>query len=156
MSWTNSRAGAAPAFAGSLLLLTMMPMAHAALGGDVASILRDHQRLQATHRVTQLANYEIHEGQTSAGTHLREYVDRAGREFAVSWQSQRAVDITSLLGAYAGRYQAAAQAHRSGHHLLVINSADLTLSVAHLPRGWQGLAILTGAVPAGVAPADIR
>jgi hypothetical protein len=156
MSREHHRSGVAPAIAGGIMLLTMLSVAHAALGGDVASILRDHEKLQATHQVTRLASYEIHEGLSPAGLHIREYVDRSGREFAVSWQSQRAVDVTSLLGAYADRYQAAAQAHRSGHHLLVVNDADFKLAVARLPRGWQGRAVLAGAVPAGVTPAEIR
>jgi hypothetical protein len=138
------------------LLPVIMPVAHAALGGDVASVLHDHQALRASHQVTALASYEIHEGQSPSGLHLREYVDRSGREFAVSWQSTSAANINDLLGVYAGRYQAAALGHRGGHHVLSVDAPDLKLTVVRLPRGWRGLAILPDAVPAGVSRAEIR
>jgi hypothetical protein len=139
-----------------MALWLSMPLAQAALGGDVASVIRDHQALSATHEVTTLANYEIHEGRSPTGLHLREYVDHSGREFAVSWQSANNAGISRLLGAYADRYHAAALARRGGHHVLSINTPDLALTVTRLPRGWLGLAILPDALPEGVSRAGIR
>jgi hypothetical protein len=151
----NSAVAMALAFALALALATA-PAAHAALGGDVASILRDHQQLRASHWVTPVTNYDIHEGRSPTGLYLREYVNRSGKEFAVSWQSPSAANISVLLGDYAGRYQAAAQAHRSGHHVLSIDTPELKMTVVRLPRGWQGLAILPDGVPAGVNQRELR
>jgi hypothetical protein len=146
--------------AGALLTAVLAAVASApaaaALGGDVASVLRDHAALQATHIVTPTVYYDLHEGTTADGVRLREYVDRAGKVFAVSWQGPRSPDIGALLGAHAARYQAAARVHRGSHHVLSINDADLVVSVIRLPRGWQGQALLPESLPAGVSRADIR
>lgn len=42
-----------------LLSIAALP-AHAALGGDVASVLRDHQKLQATDTVIPTSHYDVH------------------------------------------------------------------------------------------------
>jgi hypothetical protein len=138
------------------MYLTMTSFAYAALGGDVASVVRDHQALRVTHAVTSLTNYEIHEGQSPGGLHLREFVDHSGKVFAVSWQSPGNANVNTLLGAYAARYQAAARSRRGGHHMLYISAPDLTLSIMRLPRGWRGLAILPNAIPDGVSRAEIQ
>jgi hypothetical protein len=130
--------------------------AQAALGGDVASALRDHERLRTTHTVVPTALYDLHEGVSSNGTQLREYVDRGGKVFAVSWQGPRSPDVANLLGASAARYQGVAKARHGSHHVVTIDDADLAVTVMRLPRGWQGEAVLPRAVPAGVARADLR
>jgi hypothetical protein len=129
---------------------------HAALGGDVTSVRRDHEALRATDVVTSTARYDVHEARNASDQRIREYVDRTGKVFAVTWQGPRTPDLGSLLGVYAPRYQLAARAHRGGHHALVIRDADFALSVMRLPRGWAGQALLPTAMPAGVSRAEIR
>jgi hypothetical protein len=130
--------------------------AAAALGGDIASVLHDHESLQATHSVTPTMQYDVHEGRTADGLQLREYVDRSGKVFAVTWRGMRSPDVGALLGAHAARYRAAARARHGGHHVLSIKDADLVVTVMRLPRGWQGQAYLPAAIPAGVNRDDLR
>ncbi len=129
---------------------------YASLGGDLPSVRHDHAAIHAADLVTSTLHYDVHEGVNASGQRIREYVDHAGKVFAVSWQGPRSPDIAGLLGAYAARYVAAARAHHGGHHVLVIADRDLSVSIIRLPRGWQGRASLPLAVPAGVAPAEIR
>jgi len=130
--------------------------AQAALGGDLASVRRDHAAIHATDAVTSTQYYDVHDGAGLAGEHIREYIDRSGKVFAVTWRGPHSPDVASLLGGYATRYLATAHAHHGGHHVLVIADADLSVSVVRLPRGWQGQAHLPQALPAGVSGAEIR
>ena len=138
-----------------LLGAMVSPSTWAALGGDVASAQRDHQALHATPSVTPTVGYDLYQSQTSDGAELKEYVDRSGKVFAVSYRGVRRPDIGGLLGVHAARYQAAAQARRGGHHVLVINDPDLTVTIVHMSRGWSMHATLPGAIPSGVDRAEI-
>jgi hypothetical protein len=131
--------------------------AQAALGGDVASVLHDHEALRAADVVTSTQQYDIHEASSTDGTHVRQYVNRSsGKVFAVAWDGPRLPDVGGLLGASATRYYAAARLSRAGHHVLSINDPDLSVTVLRLPRGWQGQAYLPAALPAGIDRSEIR
>jgi len=143
----------------ALLLVTLAasPASRAELGGDVASIARDHETLRATDTVTSTVLYDMHEAESPTGVRVRQYVDRAsGKVFALTWQGPRLPDVNALLGAYASRYQAAAKEHHGSHHALSIDDPDLKVSVLRLQRGWQGDAYLPNAIPQGVNRAELR
>lgn len=145
------------ALAASLALATIAPVtSRAALGGDVASVMRDHESLHASHTVTPTVNYDLHEGLSTDGVQLREYVDRSGKVFAVGWQGPRSPDVGRLLGSFAERYYEAARLHRGSHHVLAVDQGDLVVAVVRLPRGWRGRAYLPAAIPAGVDLATLR
>ena len=152
MSTMLIRAGL-PAIA--LLGVALAAPSHAALGGDVASVAKDSASIKAARLVTPFAAYDLHESTTPDGMRLREYVDRAGRVFAVSWQGPRSPDVSALLGTHAAHFYAA-RSRLSNHHVAVVNEADLAVTVMRLPRGWQGSALLPTALPAGVSRADLR
>jgi hypothetical protein len=129
----------------------------AALGGDVKSVLHDHEELGAQDIVTQSPGFELHEAQTYDGLRVRQYVDRAsGRVFATTWQGPRLPRVGDLLGGFASRYYAAASGHRGGHHALSISEPDFALTILRLPRGWSGQAFVPAALPAGVDRREIR
>lgn len=140
------------------IAIAAAPAAHAALGGDVASVLRDHEALRTVDKVTvSTQQYDVHEGTSADGMRVRQYVERSsGKVFAVTWEGPRAPDIGRLLGDSADKYAAAVRAHRGSHHVLSIDDPDLSLTVLRLPRGWQGQAYLPAAVPAGMARNEIR
>jgi hypothetical protein len=140
----------------AILGTAVAPASRAALGSDVASVLRDHAALGATPAVTPTVSYNVYDGRTSAGARLREYVDRSGKAFGVSYQGPQRPDISGLLGSYATRYQAAAKAHHGSHHILVINDPDLAVTIVHMARGWTLQATLPASIPAGVERAEIR
>jgi hypothetical protein len=130
--------------------------AEAALGGDLASIAHDHESLRANVTVTPTVSYDLHELTTASGTRVREYADRSGKVFAVTWQGPSLPDLGQLLGGYAERYATAVRAHRGSHHVLTLSEPDLAISVVKLPRGFSGQAYLPGAMPAGVGREELR
>lgn len=140
------------------LALTAASAAHAALGGDVASVLRDHEALRAADVVAVTTQqYDVHEARSADGLQVHQYVERtSGKVFAVTWEGPRSPDIGALLGASAELYYAAAHAHKGSHHVLSIDDPNLSLTVLRLPRGWQGKAYLPLAIPAGIDRAEIR
>ena len=129
--------------------------AHAALGGDVASVLRDGAALRASHAVTPFAAYDLHEATGADGTVLREYVDKSGKVFALSWRGPGSPNVRSLLGEHAAHYEAV-RARFSNHHVVNIDEPGFAVSIVKLPRGWHGQAVLPAAIPAGVARNELR
>jgi len=141
----------------AVVALAVSPISRAALGGDVASIARDHEALHANDALTSTVLYDLHEAQSPAGVRVREYVDRAsGKVFALTWEGPQLPDVNALLGTYAPRYQAVAKEHHGSHHTLSIDDPDLKISVLRLQRGWQGEAYLPNAIPQGVNRAELR
>ena len=142
---------------GALTLLAALGAApaHAALGGDVASVLRDSTALGASHAVTPFAAYDLHEATSADGTVLREYLDKSGKVFALSWHGPRSPNVPALLGAHAAHY-AAVRTRFSNHHVVNIDEPGFAVSIVKLPRGWRGQAVLPAAIPAGVARNELR
>lgn len=137
-----------------LAALAALP-AHAALGGDVASVLRDGAALRASHAVTPFAAYDLHEATSADGTVLREYVDKSGKVFALSWRGPGSPNVRALLGSHAAHYEAV-RARFSSHHVVNIEEPGFAVSIVKLPRGWRGQAVLPAAIPAGVARNELR
>ncbi len=145
----------AAALACVALLAAAPGAAEAALGGNLASVMHDSEAVKGTHYVTPFSAYDLHETIADDGTVLREYLDRTGAVFAVTWHGPRGLDVDALLGARAPQYHAA-RTRLGNHHVATINEPDLVVTVMRLPRGWQGAALLPTALPAGVSRAELR
>jgi hypothetical protein len=130
--------------------------AYAALGATVDSVARDKAMLGGAEILTPSIHYDLHEIKAASGTTVREYVSRQGTVFAVSWEGRTTPDLEQLLGSSYARYLTEARTHRSGHHLLSINTPDLVASVLRLQRSSIGQVHLPALVPAGVAVAELR
>jgi hypothetical protein len=137
------------------IILAVPARARAALGADAASVARDREALKGALTVTATAAYEIHEMKVSTGV-VREYLAPGGLVFAVTWQDRRAPDLRQLLGAWFDRYTREARAHRTGHHVLSIDTPDFAVSTVRFQRGFQGRVILPGLMPAGVNRDELR
>ncbi|HUY83542.1 MAG TPA: DUF2844 domain-containing protein, partial [Steroidobacteraceae bacterium] len=118
--------------------LVLARPASAALGETAASIAKDKVAMRGTQQITPMQSYDVHRLVDPTGGVVHEYADRAGNVFAVTWHGQHSPDLKSLLGAYYGRYVAAASLHRTGHHLVTIHAPDLVLSVVHFQRSVYG------------------
>ena len=135
-----------------------MPAA-ASLGDNEASVQTDAQHLRASARVTQRANYSVHEMQSTAGTTVREYVSPQGKVFGVSWQGPVRPDLQQLLGSY---YQRAVQIvqsgtlQRSGRHPFSVSEPDLVVQMGGHPRAFSGRAYVPNLVPSDVTAQEIR
>lgn len=98
----------------------------------------------------------MHQLVTGDGTTVRQYIEKAGRVFAVSWSGRFPPDLRVLLGAHYRQYVAAASAPHPGHHVLSVTTDSLVLDVVKLPRGFAGHAHLPSLVPPGVRADELR
>jgi hypothetical protein len=106
--------------------------------------------------VTTTPAYEVHETRTADGTRLREFVNPAGRVFAVTWSGRFQPDREQLLASHYSEYLAAARHQRGNHHVVAVSTPGLVLTIVQLPRGFSGSAHVPALVPAGVKPGELR
>ncbi len=138
--------------------LVWVGCAHAALGGDAASVTADAEELHGAVHRSVLRSVVIQEISNDSGTTVREFLTPAGRVFALSWQGPVVPDLRSLLGAQYGPYAAALAAldKRGLRGSLRVTAADLVVeSEGHL-RAFSGRAFLLAEMPAGISVADLR
>jgi hypothetical protein len=131
--------------------------AHAGLGGDAASAIADGSELHGIVSTISLPQYDIQEITAEAGMRVREYVNRDGIVFAVSWTGPVLPDLQRLLGTHYVEYTAALAAlNRPGlrRSVQVALPELIVESGGHL-RAYAGRARLPALVPAGVSPADL-
>ncbi len=144
-----------------LLLTVANPLwvgsARAGLGGDAASALADGSDLHGVVNSTSLAQYDIQEITTDTGIRVREYVNRDGVVFAVSWIGAVLPDLQRLLGTHYVEYTAALAAlnHPGLHRSLRVALPDLIVESGGHLRAYAGRARLPALVPAGVSAADL-
>ena len=138
---------------------TITTTAQAALGGSADSVASDGSALRGQLRSTAFVNYDVQEIDTGALA-VREYLTRAGRVFAVSWQGPTLPDLQQLLGTYFGEFQtqvAAARVNNAGiHRQLLIDEPDLVVASAGRLRDFFGIAYVPGLVPAGVSVGELQ
>ena len=132
--------------------------AHAALGGDTASVAADADALQGVIHSTPLQQYDIHDITSANGVRLREFQNRNGVVFAVVWSGPAMPDLQKLLGASYQTYATAVAAvNASGlKRPLRIATPDLVVESEGHMRAYTGRAYLPALIPAGTSPADLR
>jgi hypothetical protein len=137
-------------------MLSLPPIAAAALGADVSTVAADGVRMKATVLTTQQALYSVHEMLTPSGTTVREFVAPSGWVFAVTWQGPFLPDLRQTLGTYFEAYQSAPRSKQAGRTRLLLDQPDLVVhSVGH-PRAFFGRAYVPKLVPAGVAVEQLQ
>jgi hypothetical protein len=133
--------------------------AHAALGGDIASVQADQIHMQGSVRMTSAEGYTVQEIQGSNGIVVREYVSHAGKVFGVAWQGPWPPDLRQLLGSYFDQYEQALKTQRAGHierGPMLINQPGLVVEMRGHPRSFFGHAYVPGMLPAGTHAEDIQ
>jgi Protein of unknown function (DUF2844) len=129
---------------------------YAALGESGASIARDREAMRGSLRTLPMTRYDVHELRIDSGTVVREYVTPAGKVFAVTWEGPQVPDLKLLLGAYFERYTAAAQAHRTGHHVLSIATPELVMTAVKFQRKASGRVYVPALMPGDVTDQELR
>ena len=128
-----------------------------ALGGDYASVESDRQAMRAQLRSTPAVQYDVHEISSASGTIVREYVSRAGKVFAITWQAPVMPDLRQLLGEYFDRYTAAAASPRPGaHRQFAVRRPDVVVESSGHLRAFRGKAYVPAALPDGVSASDLQ
>jgi hypothetical protein len=159
------------ALAGALLIASVS--AHAALGGDAASIAQDRGRLgasllvassgrpqaQAQAQAPTSAPVQAHRLTLADGSTVTEFITPGGRVFAVSWSTRLKPRLDALLGAQSAVYAAAAQRSMrvpGPRHALSIDEGDLVVHATSRLNAHVGIAYLRSLVPAGRSINDFR
>jgi len=130
----------------------------AALGGDAASIVSDANEMRGVVHAELLQQYDIHEITTDSGIRVREFLNRGGVVFAVTWSGPVMPDLQRLLGASFTEYTRALAAMKQpglNRSLRVASSELVVESGGHL-RAYSGRAYLPALIPAGTSAADLR
>ncbi len=143
--------------AGLLLWALAQPTAaYAALGESSVSIARDRAALRSSLNTVSMKGYVVHELTTESGATVREYVTSAGTVFALTWNGTQVPDLKLLLSTYYDRYITAAQAHRTGHHVLSIATPELVMTVVKFQRKSSGQVYVPSLMPSGVTRQELR
>jgi hypothetical protein len=132
--------------------------AHAALGGDAASVLADRVDMHGSVQDEIRQQYAVQEISAATGVIVREYMSRDGIVFAVCWSGPVQPDLRRLLGTYFTAYTAAltALSHPGIQRSVRLTSSGLVVELGGHLRAYTGRAYLVALVPAGVSAADLR
>jgi hypothetical protein len=145
----------------TLVAICHASMAHASLGGDSASVEADRVHMNVKHaaRLTASSNgtYTVHETTLPTGTHVRQYVSKAGMVFAVTWYGPFMPDLRQLIGLHFDTMVARqAKQDHANHRSIRQHESDLVIESGGHPRSFVGRAYLPSVIPAGVAEKDIH
>ena len=122
--------------------------AHATLGGDVASVAANQERLGGVRHVEMLATGERHEIELPSGIVVREYVSPSGAVYAITWRGPRMPDLRELLGPYFA--ELSSRDARGGNHRMILTRADLVVRSTGHRNSFTGRAWVPSLVPAGL------
>jgi hypothetical protein len=143
--------------ASAALVAAMGPcIAAAALGDAETSVSTDVAQLRGSIKITEHANYRLHEIQLPSGTVVREFAGSDGKVFAVAWSGPTVPNLRLTFGRYFDTYVAAAKGSRTGHTHLQIRQSDLVVQSGGHMRAFAGRAYLPQAIPSGVDVGDLR
>jgi len=129
-------------------------LAYAALGSAPSDFggtpVRAARSLAAAGNNTANAVYTVSQSTLDSGTIVREYMDAAGKVFAVSWTGPTLPDLRTLLGSkFTALTDATGRRTQAGHSQLALNQSDVVIvSNGHM-RSFAGHAFIPSAVPAG-------
>ncbi len=139
-------------------MLAWSAPATADLGGDLSGVQADSMVLGAVVRTTGLVDYDVHEIDAAAGLTVREFVNRGGTVFALSWAGPAPPDLQLLLGRYFDTYTAGLAALKSPglHRSVRVARAGLVVESSGHLRAYAGRAYLPALMPPGVSVADLR
>jgi hypothetical protein len=142
-----------------ILAATASLAAHATLGGTVDTVEQDRVQFHAQIKATQLAAFTVHEMSSANGLVVKEYADRNGTVFAVSWSGPWRPDMQQLLGTYFGSFKHdpnSADGKIAGRHPINVQRDDLVIrSVGHV-HAFSGYAYLPQKLPTGLTAADLQ
>jgi hypothetical protein len=143
--------------AGLLLWALVRPTAaYAGLGDSSVSIARDRAAMRSSLNTVSMKGYDVQELTDESGATVREYVSSAGTVFALTWSGTQVPDLKLLLSTYYDRYVAAAQTHRTGHHVLSIATPELVMTVVRFQRKSSGQVYAPSLMPSGVTRQELR
>lgn len=101
------------------------------------------------------ARYTHLRRQLESGTTVHEFVDAAGRVFAVAWSGPFLPDLRELLGEHFALLEQQEAAMRSRASAVSVQRPEVVIVSAGRMRAFQGRAWLPRQLPAGFDPAQL-
>lgn len=135
------------------LSFVLCSTATAGLGGHPDVPAGDAQINAAVSTTRQLAGATLSSRRSADGVTLRQYVNPAGKVFAVGWDGPVLPDFHRLLGDHFPRYSEALRLQSRHVH---IQSNDLVLEAGGMMRAFSGYAYLPALMPPTLSGADVR
>ena len=143
----------------ALLACLLTGTAQAELGGTLDSVYNDQKANAATNQATSFygaapaTQYTQYTQRQADGVSVRQYVNAAGRVFAVAWDGPLLPDFQHLLG---NHFTAYAEAQRQASRRISIQSAELVLDATGMMRSFSGRAYVPALLPPALSMQDIR
>lgn len=138
-------------------ILAFSVPASAELGGNVASVKADQEKMGGALTVTTASGYEVHEIQSVQGVRVREYVAPGGTVFGVAWQGPFKPDLRQLLGPYFDQYvKAVEQGRKTSRGPTTIQTPGLVVQTGGHMRAFVGRAYLPQMIPQGASADAIK
>ncbi len=141
----------------ALALATGIVPSWASLGQRVDSISTDRVRMSARMVSSTKATHTVSSLTLANGAVVKEFANKAGVVFAVSWRGPGRPDLQQLLGDGFDAVQAdnIGRGGRRMHAPLAVNRSDLIVHTGGRPGAFWGLAYLPQSVPSGFSATDL-
>jgi hypothetical protein len=134
------------------IFMVFAPSIRATLGEQADSVTVDQKILSADKPSTQSCKgYRVQEVKSDV-VNIREYISPGGIVFAIAWNGMVHPDLMSLLGSFAGDYEAAqrrVQPEPGRRHLQVRANQVVVEKWGHM-RDLRGRAYVPALIPIGV------
>lgn len=139
-----------------LLLYTQCAASHAALGSAPTDFGVAQTGLKARILAFATSNYNVTETTLESGTLVREYANRNGVVFAVSWNGPFLPDLRTLLGKhFATLTSETAKKPKAGHSQVNLARPEVVIVSRGHMRAYAGRAWMESEFPAGFSAANI-
>jgi hypothetical protein len=146
--------------AAAVLVLGGSLPALASLGGAASSVQSDSAQMRANVQVMQHSTYSVHSMTLAGGTVVNEYLNSAGKVFAVAWHGPFPPPMQQILGSYFQQYsdalQVQSQSRTHGHHPLHIEEGSMVVETGGHMRGHVGRVYLSSQLPQGLTADQIQ
>jgi hypothetical protein len=139
---------------------SLATMAHAELGGSIATVRADGVRMKARVASSGMAGYTRHALTRDNGGLVHELTNAQGKVFAVTWSGPGKPDLRTLLGPYFSTLQASGVSGAWRSHALrrpaQVAQSDLQIQTGGHMGWFHGIAYIPSFAPAGFSTASLQ
>jgi hypothetical protein len=139
-----------------VVVIGIPAIAHAELGGMLASVEKDRAFFKATRCAQTLGTHSVHELLTSRGSRIREYVSKNGKIFAVTWSGGFRPNLRQLMGAYYNGYIQATKGRPVARGPHRVELPGMVVLLGGHGRAFFGKVVLTNDLPSGLRLEDVK
>jgi Protein of unknown function (DUF2844) len=138
---------------------TLSVPSYAELGGTLASVRIDTDRMAGRTASTEMGTYTHHIISRINGGTVHELTNVSGQVFAVTWSGPGKPDLRSVLGRYFATFQTANETPGRIMHSLrrppQVSQSDLQIQTEGHMGWYRGVAFIPSLAPRGFATSDL-